>query len=261
MEYKYINRDTGITDQGVRTMHIFPAIDLLDGQCVRLRQGDFNDVTVYDSNPVSVALRFQEAGASRIHIVDLDAARGRSFVNRKKIRKIRKATRCELELGGGVRSEDDIEELIDLGIDYMVLGTVFVLKPDMVAGWLGHYGDIFIAGIDARDGSVRIEGWEREVRISDTELAVKAQELGFSSLIYTNISSDGMMEGPDLDRTNTIADVSGLRVVHSGGIGSMKDLDELSAKKAKGVIGCIAGRALYENKIDLAEAVRKYAGA
>ncbi len=242
-------------------MQVIPAIDLLEGQCVRLRQGDFNNVTVYDSNPVSVALRFQEAGASRIHLVDLDAARGRSLVNRKIIRKIRKATSCELELGGGVRTEDDIEELIDLGIDYMVLGTVFVLKPDMVAGWLGHYGDIFIAGIDAREGSVRIDGWEREARIGDTDLALKAKEIGFSSIIYTNISSDGMMEGPDVVRTNTIAEASGLRIVHSGGIGSMKDLDELSAKKAKGVIGCIAGRALYENKIDLAEAVKKYESA
>lgn len=241
-------------------MIIIPAIDLLRGQCVRLNQGDYGEATFYDRDPVAVARDFEQAGARRIHIVDLDAAHGDKATNRKKIRKIRKAVRCVIELGGGIRTDDDIEELLDLGIDRLVLGTTFARKPQIVEGWSAHYGNVFVAGIDARDGLVYVSGWEQKTRIEDTELARQAGTVGVSSIVYTNIDRDGTLAGPDIERTNLIAESSGLPVVLSGGIGSEADVKATAEQAHAGLRGVILGKAVYEQTVDLAGLIETYQG-
>jgi phosphoribosylformimino-5-aminoimidazole carboxamide ribotide isomerase len=239
-------------------MIIVPAIDLLRGQCVRLNQGDYEEATFYDRDPVAVAREFEQAGARRIHIVDLDAAHGDRATNRQKIRKIRKAVSCVIELGGGIRTDDDIEELMDLGIDRMVLGTTFARKPQIVEGWSAHYGNVFVAGIDARDGHVYVSGWEQKTRIEDIELARQAATVGASSIVYTNIERDGTLSGPDIERTSLIAETSGLPVVLSGGIGSEADVKAVVEGAHAGVRGIILGKAVYEETLDLAAVIETY---
>ena len=242
----------------VKNMEIIPAIDLYREQCVRLYQGNYKMVEVYDRDPVSLARKFQDAGATRIHIVDLDAARGSRGVNRKKIIKIRRAVSCTLQLGGGIRSDEDIEEFLDIGIDYIVVGTAFARAPHMLEGWVSHFGGNFIAGIDAYDGKVYIEGWEQKTNTTDTELAIKARSCGAKSIIYTNIRQDGTMSGPDIVATNTIAEAAAIPVILSGGISSYDDIARVLEIRHKNIAGIILGTSLYEGRIDLAEAISKY---
>ncbi|MFW6293114.1 MAG: 1-(5-phosphoribosyl)-5-[(5-phosphoribosylamino)methylideneamino]imidazole-4-carboxamide isomerase [Spirochaetota bacterium] len=237
-------------------MTVIPAIDILGGECVRLVRGDYQEATIYERDPVAMARKFAEAGAKRIHVVDLDAARGDSRTNRKKIRKIRRAVDATIQLGGGIRRDEDIEELLDLGIDRLVIGTAFARKPEAVAGWVAHYGDVFLVGIDALDGVARISGWEKETQHQDVDLAKRAHEARVAGIIYTSIERDGTMDGPDIDRTNAMAEASGLPVILSGGIGSMDDLEAVRTKSAKNVVGVIVGKAIYEGTVDLEEVFR-----
>lgn len=232
-------------------MTVIPSIDILGGECVRLVRGDYEAVTVYETDPVAMARRFEEAGARRIHVVDLDAARGDTRTNRKKIRKIRRAVDCTIQLGGGIRRDEDIEELFDLGIDRLVIGTTFARHPDRIEGWVAHYGDVFLVGIDALDGQVRISGWETETRFTDVELAGRAKEARVAGIVYTSIGRDGTMEGPDIERTNTVAEVAGLPVVLSGGVGSMEHIRAIAERSRENVAGVIVGRAIYERAVSL----------
>ncbi len=242
-------------------MLIIPAIDILGGECVRLYQGDYSQTKVYEKDPVSLARDFERAGAKRIHIVDLDAARGGSKRNRKIIRKIRKAVSCTIQLGGGIRDEEDVSELIDLGIDRLVVGTVFVRNYSRVEGWIKHYGPLFLVSIDALDGKVRISGWEQETDISDEEVARRAKEAGISGLIYTNIAKDGTLEGPDVESTARVAGAANLPIILSGGIGSIEDIEKVARHEGNNIKGIITGKALYEGRFDLAEVISKYQGA
>jgi phosphoribosylformimino-5-aminoimidazole carboxamide ribotide isomerase len=238
-------------------MIIIPSIDILDGECVRLVRGDYQAVTVYENDPVAMARRFEEAGARRIHIVDLDAARGDPRTNRKKVRKIRRAVDCTIQMGGGIRRDEDIEELLDLGIDRLVIGTAFAKRPENVEGWVAHYGDVFLVGIDALEGQVRISGWERETRLQDTELAARAREAKVAGIVYTSIGRDGTLEGPDVERTNSVADAAGLPVILSGGIGSIEHIRAAEAEVRSNVVGVIVGRAIYDEQISLDELFRE----
>ena len=232
-------------------MTIIPAIDILDGECVRLVRGDYDEATVYEKDPVVMARKFAEAGAKRIHVGDLDAARGDRGTNRKKIRKIRRAVDATIQLGGGIRRDEDIEELLDLGIDRLIVGTSFAQRPENVAGWVAHYGDVFLVGLDAKDGKVRISGWERETHHADVDLAKKAAEAKVSGIIYTCIERDGTMEGPDIERTNLIAETAGIPVIVSGGVGKAEDLVAIRERAGKNVVGVIVGKAIYEGTIPL----------
>ncbi len=234
-------------------MTVIPAIDILGGECVRLVRGDYQEATTYERDPVVMARKLADAGARRIHVVDLDAARGDSRTNRKKIRKIRRAVDATIQLGGGIRRDEDIEELLDLGIDRLVVGTAFARRPENVAGWVAHYGEIFLVGIDALEGMVRISGWEKETQIRDVDLARKAKEARVCGIIYTSISRDGTMEGPDLDRTNAVAQAAGIPVILSGGVGSMDDLERVRADGAANIVGVVVGKAIYEGTIDIDE--------
>ena len=239
-------------------MLIIPAIDIFGGECVRLYKGNYSQATVYDKDPVAAAREFERAGAQRLHIVDLDAARGGSKRNRKKIRKIRKAVSCTIQLGGGIRDEDDVAELIDLGIDRLVVGTIFVRNTSRVEGWIQHHGPIFVASIDSLDGKVRVDGWENATEIPDVQLARRAKEIGITSLIYTSISQDGTLEGPDVESTKQIAEASNLPVILSGGISSEDDIKQVIHRGDGKIVGIITGKAVYESRFDLEKVFQTY---
>jgi len=239
-------------------MLVVPAIDLLGGRCVRLLQGDYAQAETYDLDPVEVALGFVAAGARRIHLVDLDAARSGAATNRKVIGDIRRAVGVTVEVGGGLRSDDDVQALIDLGVDRLVVGTVLVRDPGKVAGWALRFGEKFVAGIDARDGQVKVSGWEEGSAVQDVELAARCRQLGLISIVYTNIARDGTLGGPDLERTLIVAEAAGLPVVLSGGIASWDDFEAVRRADHPLLAGVITGKALYKNRIDLAEVIAEF---
>lgn len=249
---------SGIVDMSVKTMEIIPAIDIYDGRCVRLYQGDYESVAEYQKDPVAVARQFEEAGARRIHVVDLDAARGGKRDNRKTIRKIRRACSVVLQIGGGIRSDYDVEELIDTGVDRLVIGTAFARAPRTLEGWIAHYGNIFIAGIDARDGKVCIEGWERETKVRAIDLAIKASDIGVESIVYTNIAHDGTLKGPDIVGTLELARAVETPVILSGGIASGEDIAKLIEQSDGIISGVILGKSIYENTINLSDVIAQY---
>ena len=239
-------------------MIIIPAIDLLDGSCVRLLKGNYNNSTVYKSDPVEMAEHLVGLGCRRLHIVDLDAARGQGKNNRAIIQKIRKKIDIIIETGGGIRSEKDVEELLEIGIDRLILGTVFATNPGIAYEWTRKYGNHFIAGIDALNGDVKISGWEEGSSLKDTELAKIAADNGIISIIYTNIDKDGTLDGPDIESSIRIAEISNLPVIISGGISSNKDFQKIAELEHPGIAGVITGKAFYEKKIDLQESIDKY---
>ena len=239
-------------------MLVIPAIDLLGGKCVRLYKGDYSKVTVYSDNPVAMAKEFVASGAKRIHLVDLDAARG-GVNNRYVIARICREVNALFELGGGIRTEDDVKEIVDIGVDRLILGTVFARDPECGARWTAQYGKKFIAGIDALDGEVKVSGWQQGSSLSDVNLAKKAAECGMCSIIYTNIVKDGTLSGPDTERTLTVAEASGIPVTVSGGISCEQDFaDIVSNPRCAGRIGgIITGKGFYEKKFDLAAVISK----
>jgi phosphoribosylformimino-5-aminoimidazole carboxamide ribotide isomerase len=238
---------------------IIPAIDLLGGACVRLRQGDYNKAVRYaEEDPVSRARRFEQAGVRRIHIVDLDAARGEGADNRGLIRRIRAAVSCVIQAGGGVRSEKDVEQLLEAGVDRLILGTVLVREPHTAGLWMRRYGKKFIAGIDAKDGEARISGWKEGSSLRDTELAKNLAEMGAVSIIYTNIARDGMLCGPDIEKTLAVGRAGGIPVILSGGVSCAEDIREAAQQGAGVIPALIAGKAVYEGRLDLAALTREY---
>jgi phosphoribosylformimino-5-aminoimidazole carboxamide ribotide isomerase len=239
-------------------MLLIPALDLRAGRCVRLLRGDFSRTTSYSEDPVATARGFAETGARWIHVVDLDAAEGKGADNRSVIAAIRRAVPCKLEVGGGVRSEEQAARLFDLGVDRIVLGTVLARSADEVAGWAVRLGSRFAAGIDAQDGKVKVAGWAEDAGRSDTDFAATLSGLGMKRLIYTNISRDGTLAGPDIPRTNAVAKASGLPTILSGGIGSDDDIARVARGRSSGVVGVILGKALYEGRVDLASLVERF---
>ncbi|MCD6120208.1 MAG: 1-(5-phosphoribosyl)-5-[(5-phosphoribosylamino)methylideneamino]imidazole-4-carboxamide isomerase [Spirochaetales bacterium] len=240
-------------------MLIIPAIDIYNSMCVRLTTGNFSKITRYSSDPVETAKQFYNSGAKWIHIIDLDAAEGKGRNNRRIIGSIREAVPCRIETGGGIRSENDIKEILKTGIDRLILGTVAVKKPELIAEWVKKYGQIFIAGIDAKDGLVRVSGWQEKTEIQDVLLAQELKSRGIRGIIYTNIAKDGLLTGPDIERTHLIAQKSGLPIVLSGGISSEDDIAEVySNAETKGIVGVIIGKALYEKRINLDRMIDMY---
>ncbi len=233
-------------------MIVIPAIDLIAGKCVRLRQGSYADKTVYDEDPVAVAQSFVDDGAERIHIVDLDAARG-DGENRSVISKIRSAVACTLELGGGIRSRDALLRVLDIGIDYVVLGTVVVRRPDEVARWAEDFGSRLIASIDARNGIVQVSGWQEDASRDAVDLSTQIASWGFAAIEYTDIGRDGMLSGPDIEGGLSIAKSSGLPTILSGGVATTRDADTVA--RVGDIAGLIVGRAIYEGTFDLRQAI------
>lgn len=234
-------------------MIVYPAIDIKEGRCVRLKQGNFNEATVYNDEPWKVALQYCEAGASYIHIVDLDGARAGSGVNNEHIKKIIENVSVKVQVGGGIRNMRDIEEKFALGADRVILGTSAVKNPEFVRDAVREFGERIAVGIDATGGLVAISGWEEVSEVSALKLSFDMRELGVKTIIYTDIARDGMMTGPNTAATKDLADRTGMDIIASGGVSSLKDLTEI---KQTGASGVIIGKALFTGAISLADAIR-----
>lgn len=237
-------------------MLILPAIDLKDGCCVRLTQGDKEKVKIYDQDPLAIASSFLALGAEMIHIVDLDGAfAGAKTENLSIVKKICHELNVKIEFGGGVRDEKAVENLIEIGVSRIVLGTIAVENRDLLANLAKKYQKYLAIGIDARNGKVATRGWETTTEIDAVTLAKQVSELGIERVIYTDISQDGMLTGPNLEMTKYLAESSKLIVTASGGIGSLADIQALKTLNSYGVDSCIIGKALYEQKFTLKEAL------
>ena len=234
-------------------MEVIPAIDLIDGRCVRLYQGDYSRETVYSDDPVEVALRWERLGARRIHVVDLDGARAGSPQNLDVISRIADAVRLPVQMGGGVRTIDSVREVIDSGVDRVMLGTVAVRDPAIVTSACEQFGaETILVAIDSRDGNVAVSGWTDGSETSATDLLRLMMDAGVRTFLCTDISRDGTLAGPDYDLMRSLVAIAGNGVIAAGGIASIDHLRDLAYI---GVGGAVIGRALYTGDIDLAEAV------
>lgn len=237
-------------------MEIIPAIDLLGGQCVRLHQGDYDQVTRFSDDPVAQALEWQRQGASRLHLVDLDGARSGEPTNDRVVKAITSALSIPVQLGGGVRTLERAEELLAFGLDRVILGTVAVEQPQLVRLLASRHPGRIIVGIDAKQGRVATRGWIDESPLEATALAASFEGSGVAAIISTDIATDGTLAGPNLDSLRAMAQASSIPVIASGGIGNLADLLSLLSLVPLGVSGVIVGRALYDHQVDLAEALQ-----
>jgi len=244
-------------------MILFPAIDLKDGACVRLRRGDMTQATVYSSNPGGQARAWQAAGCQWLHVVDLNGAFAGRSVNGAAVEDILAQVTIPVQLGGGIRTMADIERWLGAGVRRVILGSAAVEQPELMAEAARAYPGRIVIGIDARDGMVAVKGWAEEIDLSAMDLARQAEQAGVAAIIYTDIGRDGMMTGLNLDRTMELADAVSVPVVASGGVGQLLDIAALwdRAVGAPGTIeGVIVGRALYDGRVDLAAALTLLAG-
>lgn len=240
-------------------MYVLPAIDILDGKAVRLAKGDYTRVTVYNADPVEQAKIFEAAGAAWLHMVDLDGAKSGNADNIATVERILAATSLKVEIGGGVRSMEVIQRLANAGASRLVLGTALVRDPEFAQAAIEEYGDLLAAGIDAKDGEVAVTGWTEGSGITACDLAARMSSLGYRHLIYTDIARDGMQTGIDEAAYVAMGAAFGHPVIASGGVAGPDDLKRLAHAEAEApgsIEGVIAGRAIYEGTLDLAEALR-----
>ncbi len=235
-------------------MIVIPAIDILNGECVRLTKGEYGTSETYHKEPFEVAKNFVRAGAKRIHLVDLNGAKEGKLVNTKIIQKIAKNLNVEIEVGGGIRTKEALDYLFSLGVSYVILGSSAVKDKEFLLYSLKKYGERIIVGVDSKSGYVAISGWLEKTNLEDIEFAKELKNLSVNTIIFTDISKDGTLEGPNfsaLERMKTL----GLNVIASGGISSIEDLRKL---KELGLYGAIVGKALYTGKISLDEVFKEF---
>lgn len=236
-------------------MLVIPAIDLRGGKCVRLYKGRYEDETVYSDDPGSQAKQFEDDGAELIHVVDLDGARAGRPSNEKAIREIIKSISIPIELGGGIRDMDTIKATLDMGVGRVILGTVAYSNPDLVIEAAERFPDSIVVGIDAHDGkTIAVKGWAEDTGMSAIELAKKFEPYPIVAVIYTDISRDGTLKGPNVEAMSEMADAVSTNVIASGGVSSIDDIIKLMSTPVAGVI---TGKALYEGKLSLKEAIAK----
>lgn len=230
-------------------MEVIPAIDIKEGQCVRLIQGDFDREKVYSKDPVQMALNWQNLGAGRIHVIDLDGAKAGEPGNLPLIEDITQALEIPVQLGGGIRSLEIIKKYLNIGVDRVILGTIALKKPEIVAQAVSSLGaEKIVVGVDAREGKVAVEGW---LETSDNQVEEVIKDLkvrGVQTFIYTDISRDGMLSGPDVEGLKNLLKIKDIDIIASGGISSSKDLDKL---EKIGIEKAIVGKALYDGELDL----------
>ncbi|BCN30553.1 1-(5-phosphoribosyl)-5-[(5-phosphoribosylamino)methylideneamino]imidazole-4-carboxamide isomerase [Anaeromicropila herbilytica] len=237
-------------------MKLYPAIDIKNGQCVRLRQGQFQDILVYSNSPAKIAKLWESQGASFIHIVDLDGALVGHSVNEEAIREIVASVNIPVQVGGGIRSIKDIDNKLSLGVSRVIIGTKAVESSAFIKEAISTFGaDKIVIGIDAKNGMVAIEGWEKVSNYNAVTLGIQMKEIGVKTIVYTDISKDGMLQGPNLEHTREMVEATGLDIIASGGVSSLKDLEMLDDIS---VHGAIIGKALYENRIELKNAVELF---
>jgi phosphoribosylformimino-5-aminoimidazole carboxamide ribotide isomerase len=242
-------------------MILFPAIDLKGGKCVRLLRGDMDAATTFNENPADQARKFEAAGCRWIHVVDLDGAFAGAPVNAPAVRAILGAVKVPVQLGGGIRDAAGIAAWLDAGIARVILGTVALRNPDLVRQACKDWPGRIVVGIDARGGHVAVEGWAETSDVRAVDLAKKFADAGVAAIVYTDIERDGAMGGPNVEATAALAKASGIPVIASGGVSSLDDLRALKAHAGDGIVGVISGRALYDGRIDLGQAVRLLDGA
>jgi phosphoribosylformimino-5-aminoimidazole carboxamide ribotide isomerase len=236
-------------------MLIIPAIDLKDGQCVRLKQGRMEDSTVFSSDPAAVAKQWVDAGCRRLHLVDLNGAFAGEPVNGEVVRAIASAyPALPIQIGGGIRDLETIEHYVKAGVSYVIIGTKAVKQPEFVSEACKAFPGRVIVGLDAKDGLVATDGWAEVSEVRAVDLARRFEADGVESIVYTDIARDGMMQGVNVEATLEMASASSIPVIASGGITNMDDIRALRAVSAQGIMGAITGRAIYEGTLDVAEA-------
>lgn len=236
-------------------MLVIPAIDLKDGKCVRLRQGRMDDDTVFSDDPVAMAGKWKDAGARRLHLVDLNGAFDGKPVNGDVIKAIaRRYPELPIQIGGGIRDTATIQAYLDAGVQYVILGTKAVTEPEFVTEACKQFPGHVIVGLDAKDGDVAIEGWAKLTGQNVIEMATRFENDGVSAIVYTDIGRDGMMTGVNVDATVKLAQAISIPVVASGGVTNIDDIKALCAVKHEGITAAITGRAIYEGTLDFAEA-------
>lgn len=240
-------------------MLLIPAIDLKNGQCVRLRQGKMDDVTVFSTDPVAVARRWADEGAQRLHVVDLDGAIKGQPVNLKVVEKIVAAVKVPVQVGGGIRDEDTVQRLLNAGVQYVMVGTKAVTAPHFLHDLCIEYPRHIIVSIDARDGRVALNGWAKLTGHDAIETAQHCERDGAEAIVYTDIARDGMMNGFNVEATRALARSIKTPVFASGGVSSVADLAALKELEGDGVTGCVVGRALYEGSLTVKDALKALA--
>jgi phosphoribosylformimino-5-aminoimidazole carboxamide ribotide isomerase len=237
-------------------MLIIPAIDLKDGRCVRLKQGDMDQVTVFSEDPPAMAKHWLDQGARRLHVVDLNGAQAGKPKNEPVIRKIVEAAGdMPVQLGGGIRDLDTIERYLDDGVSYVIIGTQAVKTPGFLHDACGAFPGHVMVALDARDGKVAVDGWSKMTRHEVIDLAKKFEDYGVEAIIYTDIGRDGMLTGVNVEATVRLARELSVPVIASGGITDLKDIEALLAVESEGIVGAITGRALYQGTLDFVQAV------
>ena len=240
-------------------MLLIPAIDLKDGKCVRLKQGDMNDSTTFGEDPAAMARRWVDAGARRLHLVDLNGAFAGKPVNEAAIKAILREVGDDIpvQLGGGIRDLDTIERYLDDGLSYIIIGTAAVKSPGFLKDACSAFGGHIIVGLDAKDGKVATDGWSKLTGHEVIDLAKKFEDYGIEGVIYTDIGRDGMLSGINIDATVKLAQALTIPVIASGGLSNIADIDALCAVESEGVSGVICGRAIYTGDLDFAGAQRR----
>ena len=236
-------------------MIIYPAIDIRGGRCVRLTEGRFDAETVFADDPAEMALKWAGLGAEFLHLVDLDGALAGEGKNVPVIQRILKNVSIPVQLGGGIRNLETIEKLLELGVTRLILGSAAVKNPELVAEACKKYPGHIAVGIDAKNGEVAIEGWGQGSGVAATELAKKMADFGVETIIYTDISRDGMLSGVNVEATAALARACGVPIIASGGVASIEDIRRVKAVESDGVQGCIIGKAIYTGAVDLKEAL------
>jgi phosphoribosylformimino-5-aminoimidazole carboxamide ribotide isomerase len=235
---------------------LYPAIDILGGHAVRLLRGDYERETVYDADPLDAARRWQEQGASFLHVVDLDGARSGHPENLEHVERIASGIDVPIQLGGGLRDAEAVSTALGVGAERVVLGTAALAEPELVAALAAEYGERVVVGVDARSGQVAVEGWERDTAATPADLITELAGRGVAGFVYTPVEVDGTLRGPALDGLRAVAatakDVRAT-LLYSGGVGSLDDLRKLAALDAESLVGVIVGRALYEGRFTVAE--------
>lgn len=234
-------------------MKIYPAIDIKNGECVRLTRGEMDTAVVY-GQPAQKAALWETAGAKRLHVVDLDAAFAGRFSNREAVKAILAGVRIPIQLGGGVRTMEDIEERLEIGVWRVILGTVALKNPALVRQAAKEFPGRIVVGIDAKGGNVAVAGWADESQVPAKELALKMRDVGIQTIIYTDIARDGMLSGPNVQATEELVKATGMEVIASGGISTISDLRKV---KAAGATGAIIGKALYQGNLTLEDALKE----
>lgn len=237
---------------------VYPAIDMRGGKCVRLIQGDYNQETVYGDSPLEMAKKFAEDGASWIHMVDLDGAKAKERVNHEHVIRVKNELNVKVQIGGGIRTEEDVAYYLDRGVDRVILGSVAVKDPEFTKAMLKKYGGERIAiGLDARDGFVATEGWLETSEVKAVDLGKEMARFGAEIFIFTDISRDGMLTGPNVEACVSLAKATQKSVIASGGVSKLSDLAELKKFTSCGVKGAIVGKALYAKEFTLKEALQE----